>query len=323
MVYKLVEVNSVPRIKLSQEASKITLPSRKEAYRLIGVEGVPLLDLLIRAGEPRPQPGKRILCRHPFDEKKRAYVTPSAVIPLLRLVWKGGKASLDERLATDDSFLLTLNTALGDASSVASGSGEESIAAADGPADVSGVRSRASTLASTTGVDSSIVPPPSPRSVSLAKPHLPRGVSGLIPIPQPGPLSGSLGSRSTSGTGGAFASGAGGAGSSSPASPGGDAAAGGLALPPPASGADASSGNTGYSRAMILSPSALPAGVNLRAPFPTLTELKEFVSAQLSLIREDHLRSVNPTPYKISVSTELYHFTQDLMLREIPIAELE
>ena len=60
----------------------------QETYRLIGAEGVPLLDIIIRAGEARPQPGKRILCRHPFDEKKRAYVTPTAVIPLLRLVFK-------------------------------------------------------------------------------------------------------------------------------------------------------------------------------------------------------------------------------------------
>lgn len=30
----------------------------QETYRLIGAEGVPLLDLIIRAGEARPQPGK-------------------------------------------------------------------------------------------------------------------------------------------------------------------------------------------------------------------------------------------------------------------------
>lgn len=58
MVYKLVEVNGVPRIKLSQEVTKVTLPGAKEAFRLIGTDGVPLLDLLIRVGEQRPQPGK-------------------------------------------------------------------------------------------------------------------------------------------------------------------------------------------------------------------------------------------------------------------------
>ncbi len=77
------------------------MPGSKEAFRLIGTEGVPLLDLIIRVGEQRPAPGKRMLCRHPFDEKKRVYVTPTAVIPLLRLVWKGSKALLEERLTTD------------------------------------------------------------------------------------------------------------------------------------------------------------------------------------------------------------------------------
>jgi hypothetical protein len=92
MVYKLVEINRVPRIKLSQDVAKVTIPGAKETFRLIGGEGVPLLDLIIRAGESRPQPGKRVLCRHPFDEKKRAYVTPTAVVPLLRLVFKGACA---------------------------------------------------------------------------------------------------------------------------------------------------------------------------------------------------------------------------------------
>jgi nicotinate phosphoribosyltransferase len=71
MVFKLVEVNGTPRIKLSQDAGKVTIPGSKEAFRLIGGEGVPLIDLLVRAGEARPAPGRRVLCRHPFDEKKR------------------------------------------------------------------------------------------------------------------------------------------------------------------------------------------------------------------------------------------------------------
>lgn len=38
--------------------SKVTLPGCKEAFRLVGSEGVPILDLIIRAGEPRPLAGK-------------------------------------------------------------------------------------------------------------------------------------------------------------------------------------------------------------------------------------------------------------------------
>ena len=38
-VYKLVEINSVPRIKLSQDVEKITIPGKKVAYRLFGHDG--------------------------------------------------------------------------------------------------------------------------------------------------------------------------------------------------------------------------------------------------------------------------------------------
>lgn len=93
-VYKLVEVNGQPRIKLSQDADKMTIPGRKEAYRLVGAEGHALVDLLIQAGEEAPAPGQRILCRHPFAEAKRAYVTPTRVVPLHECVWDGRIRSL-------------------------------------------------------------------------------------------------------------------------------------------------------------------------------------------------------------------------------------
>lgn len=38
-VYKLVEVNGTPRIKLSQDGSKITMPGKKDAFRLYGGDG--------------------------------------------------------------------------------------------------------------------------------------------------------------------------------------------------------------------------------------------------------------------------------------------
>lgn len=94
-VYKLVEINGHPRIKLSEDPAKITLPGRKEAYRLIGHEGYPLLDLMIRVGAVPPQPGARILARHPFIETKMALVLPQEVIPLHRLYWDG-----EQRIAT-------------------------------------------------------------------------------------------------------------------------------------------------------------------------------------------------------------------------------
>jgi nicotinate phosphoribosyltransferase len=88
-VYKLVAVNGHPRIKLSDEADKMTIPGRKEAYRLVGDNRHPLIDLMIEAGTPAPAVGERILCRHPFSEAKRAYVVPKNIIGLHKLVWDG------------------------------------------------------------------------------------------------------------------------------------------------------------------------------------------------------------------------------------------
>ncbi|XP_014204039.1 nicotinate phosphoribosyltransferase [Copidosoma floridanum] len=90
-VYKLVEINDQPRIKLSQEVGKVTMPGRKTAYRLYGLDGHALIDLLQRVEEEPPQVGQKVLCRHPFEESKRAYVIPTRVESLHRLYWQDGK----------------------------------------------------------------------------------------------------------------------------------------------------------------------------------------------------------------------------------------
>lgn len=88
-VYKLVAINGLPRIKLSDQPDKMTIPGKKDVYRLVGEHQYPVLDLMTEAGQPAPRAGEKILCRHPFGETKRAYVTPAKVLPLLRCVWDG------------------------------------------------------------------------------------------------------------------------------------------------------------------------------------------------------------------------------------------
>ncbi|XP_062524710.1 nicotinate phosphoribosyltransferase isoform X2 [Bombyx mori] len=90
-VYKLVEINGQPRIKLSQDVGKVTIPGHKEAYRLFGADGHALIDLLQRSSEPAPVVGQKVLCRHPFQESKRAYVIPSYVEHLYKICWKDGR----------------------------------------------------------------------------------------------------------------------------------------------------------------------------------------------------------------------------------------
>ncbi|XP_053613392.1 nicotinate phosphoribosyltransferase isoform X2 [Plodia interpunctella] len=90
-VYKLVEINGQPRIKLSQDVGKVTIPGHKEAYRLFGADGHALIDLLQRSSEAPPEVGQKVLCRHPFQESKRAYVIPSKVEHLYKVYWNDGR----------------------------------------------------------------------------------------------------------------------------------------------------------------------------------------------------------------------------------------
>ena len=113
-VYKLVEVNRKPRIKLSEEISKMTIPASKDAYRLIGANRQPVLDLLIRSGEQVPEPGKRVLCRHPFDEMKQTYVMPDRVIPLQQCVWDGRLLALFPTLGQVRAHCLEQLASLGE-----------------------------------------------------------------------------------------------------------------------------------------------------------------------------------------------------------------
>ena len=88
-VYKLVEINGKPRIKLSEEAGKITIPGKKEVWRIFGQGDRPICDILIRANESRPQINQKMFIKDPFDQSKGVFVTPSKAISLLRLVWDG------------------------------------------------------------------------------------------------------------------------------------------------------------------------------------------------------------------------------------------
>jgi nicotinate phosphoribosyltransferase len=65
-VFKLVEVNGQPCIKLSEDVSKATFPGMKNAYRLYDKENCPLVDLLTNSDEEEPKVGVAFLCRHPF-----------------------------------------------------------------------------------------------------------------------------------------------------------------------------------------------------------------------------------------------------------------
>ena len=89
MVFKLVEVRDMPRIKFSNEKEKTTIPCRKNAYRLYGSDGVAICDIMVRATDPAPQVGQKVLARNPLDDKKKMFVMPSKVELLNELIWDG------------------------------------------------------------------------------------------------------------------------------------------------------------------------------------------------------------------------------------------
>ncbi|KAK8321131.1 hypothetical protein V6Z12_A12G082400 [Gossypium hirsutum] len=97
-VFKLVEINNQPRIKLSEDVSKVSIPCKKRCYRLYGKEGYSLVDIMTGENEPCPKVGERILCRHPFSESKRAYVVPKRVEELLKCYWPGKSGKVREEL---------------------------------------------------------------------------------------------------------------------------------------------------------------------------------------------------------------------------------
>lgn len=96
-VYKLSYSNDKPRIKISENISKSTLPSKKQVYRFsspsgqwVGADAIALKD----------EKDIKVIY-HPFDPLKKTIVKECAKAPLLQKVMEGGKRitkslSLDE-----------------------------------------------------------------------------------------------------------------------------------------------------------------------------------------------------------------------------------
>ncbi|MDB5037492.1 MAG: nicotinate phosphoribosyltransferase [Bacteriovoracaceae bacterium] len=89
-VYKLVEIDGKPRMKISQQTEKLVIPGAKKAFRLYGSDNSMLLDLLT-LNETAPKPGEKISVFHPSDPFKNAFVTPSKIESLLQPIFKNGK----------------------------------------------------------------------------------------------------------------------------------------------------------------------------------------------------------------------------------------
>ncbi|XP_032982661.1 nicotinate phosphoribosyltransferase isoform X2 [Rhinolophus ferrumequinum] len=84
LAQELVSVGGQPRMKLTEDPDKQTLPGSKAAFRLLGSDGSLLLDLLQLAEEPPPQAGQELRV-WPRGAQASRTVRPAHVEPLLRL----------------------------------------------------------------------------------------------------------------------------------------------------------------------------------------------------------------------------------------------
>lgn len=83
-VYKLVEVRGSPRMKISEDPQKSTVPGRKAVYRLLDAEGHPFLDLVCLSVEPPPEAGASLSC-HPLGCDNSCVSVVPAQVTCLRL----------------------------------------------------------------------------------------------------------------------------------------------------------------------------------------------------------------------------------------------
>ncbi|NWW93348.1 PNCB phosphoribosyltransferase, partial [Rhynochetos jubatus] len=90
-VYKLVEVNGSPCLKLTEEEEKMTIPGTKTIYRLYDAVGHPFMDLMALEEEPSPSAGQELVVRvlERLDEATK--VVPTTVKPLLRTYFREGQ----------------------------------------------------------------------------------------------------------------------------------------------------------------------------------------------------------------------------------------
>ncbi|MGN6533648.1 MAG: nicotinate phosphoribosyltransferase [Ginsengibacter sp.] len=88
-VYKLSEINGQPKIKLSENIQKVTLPGRKQVYRFTDESGFFAADAI--ALEKDAIPDKMI---HPFDVEKSMQLDMKMATPLLEKIMEDGKSLL-------------------------------------------------------------------------------------------------------------------------------------------------------------------------------------------------------------------------------------
>jgi nicotinate phosphoribosyltransferase len=93
-VFKLVQLDGEPKIKLSNTIEKVLIPGQKKSFRLYGKDGFPEFDLLVEINDEVPKAGEEIKCFSPFSKTDSKIFIPSRVKELLHTVWNSNGAAV-------------------------------------------------------------------------------------------------------------------------------------------------------------------------------------------------------------------------------------
>ncbi|XP_051467374.1 nicotinate phosphoribosyltransferase isoform X3 [Apus apus] len=90
-VYKLVEVNGSPCLKLTEDEEKMTIPGTKTIYRLYDAAGHPFMDLMALEEEPSPSAGQELVVHVLGQFGETSKVVPTTVETLHRTYFRDGQ----------------------------------------------------------------------------------------------------------------------------------------------------------------------------------------------------------------------------------------
>ena len=93
MVYKLVEIEGKPKIKISEEKEKVLLPGRKKVFRVYENE-TPSFDIMLHEDEEDLISANELTAYHPFDDGVIVSVkSPTRIDKLTQKLYENGQVS--------------------------------------------------------------------------------------------------------------------------------------------------------------------------------------------------------------------------------------
>ncbi|ESU35313.1 Nicotinate phosphoribosyltransferase [Giardia duodenalis] len=99
-VYKLVELDGIPRIKFSDEIGKVTIPGQKILYRLYTSTHTPFVDLIARPDEEIKE-RQPVHCLHPHTPTRQLMMYPSKVEAVHTCILKTGEINYPHETSVD------------------------------------------------------------------------------------------------------------------------------------------------------------------------------------------------------------------------------